>query len=429
LVNQSSGIIAASHSSGTFFLDIATRNQGTIEAISASTLQINASAINNTGGGVIRAAASSIVGIGTDSTIIGGTIVAQPGGTSLITGTNVTFDASTSVVPTNTMITLNGEVELNPDAALNLKGTINNSGFIEVRSSSLIMQPAGTNSIVALKGSGSIDLSKGDITGSGSAVTFDNVNNKINGEGKIGGAGLKLKNEIGGRIDANNDTLIIDTGANTIINAGTLNAGAGTLVIASNLSNTGKLIADNGMIYAIGTVTGGTAIVSGGPAAIMEFGAASTTATTFATGTTGQLILADSAQYTGVISGFGANTTQSIDLTDFNITGAHKISFASGILTLKNTAGQVVDLHISGAHTLASFILSDDNNFNGTDDGTKIVDPPAPMKPQTPLNSLASLFGQFMASWANPSAALSSEVHSQLASELPMAVNPLHAHG
>jgi hypothetical protein len=347
----------------------------------------------------------------------------------LITGTNVTFDGGKSVVPTNTMITLNGEVDLKPNAVLNLKGTINNSGFIEVRSSSLILQPAGANGIVALNGSGSIDLSKGDITGSGSAVTFDNVNNKINGEGKIGGAGLKLKNEVGGRINANNDTLIIDTGANTIINAGTLNAGAGTLVIASNLSNTGKLIADDGMIYSIGTVTGGTAIISGGLAATMEFGAASTTATTFATGTTGQLILADSAQYTGVISGFGANTTQSIDLADFNITGAQKISFVSGILTLKNTAGQVVHLHIGGAHTLASFILSDDNNFNGTDDGTKIVDPPAPTKPQAPLSSLANLFSQFMASWVNPSAALSSEVQSPLASELQMAVNPLHTHG
>ena len=88
-------------------------------------------------------------------------------------------------------------------------------------------------------------------------------------------------------------------------------------------------------------------------------------------------ILADSAQYTGVISGFGANTSQSIDLADFNITGAQKVSFSLGVLTLKNAAGQTVHLHFSGAHTLESFVLSDDGNFNGTDDGTKIVDPPA----------------------------------------------------
>ena len=42
------------------------------------------------------------------------------------------------------------------------------------------------------------------------------------------------------------------------------------------------------------------------------------------------------------------------------------------MLALKNTAGQVVHLHFSGTHTLASFHLSNDGNFNGTDDGTKI---------------------------------------------------------
>jgi hypothetical protein len=206
LVNQPSGIIAATHSSGTLFLDIATRNQGTIEAISAGTLQINASVINNTGGGVIRAVGSSTVGFGTDSTIIGGTVTAQPGGTSLITGTNVTFDGGKSVVATNTMITLNGEVDLNPDAVLNLKGTINNSGLIDAASATLVMQTAGTNNTVTLKGSGQIELSGGgetaQIIGGGSAVTFDNVNNKINGGGTVGGAGLKVKNEVGGIFDA-----------------------------------------------------------------------------------------------------------------------------------------------------------------------------------------------------------------------------------
>jgi hypothetical protein len=145
-------------------------------------------------------------------------------------------------------------------------------------------------------------------------------------------------------------------------------------------------------------------------------------------GATGQLILADSAQYTGVISGFGSNTTQSIDLADFNFTGAHATSFSLGALTLKNTAGQVVHLHFSGAHTLASFQLSDDGNFNGIDDGTKIVDPPAPTKPQTPLNNLASLFSQLMASWTNPSAAVNGEMRTPLASELQMATNLLRAH-
>ncbi len=134
-----------------------------------------------------------------------------------------------------------------------------------------------------------------------------------------------------------------------------------------------------------------------------------TPSTTIAASATGKLLLEDSGHYTGTIVGFGANKIQSIDLADFDFTGAQKISFSLGVLTLKNTAGQVVHLHFSGTHTLASFTLSGDGNFNGTDQGTKIVDPPAPTKPQNPINNLASLFSQLMASWTNPSAALSSE--------------------
>jgi hypothetical protein len=433
-VNQSGGFI---QTSGVLTLDIATRNQGTIETTTigpVNFLQINGSVINNTGGGVILAVSNTAVLVGSDTSIIGGTVTVDSSGTVLITGTNVTFDGGKSVVPTNAMITINGNVELNSGTALNLRGTINNSGSIAaLGSATLVAQPSGTSSTVTLKGSGSIDLDVDDaqITGGGSVVTLDNVNNKIFGGGRIGGAGLKLKNEVGAIIDANDGTLIIDTGSNTVINVGALNAGGGTLVIASNLSNTGKLNADDGMIYIAANATGGTATISGLSSDVaLEFGAAASTATKFAAGTTGQLILADSAQYTGVISGFGSNTTQSIDLADFNIAGAHKVSFSSGVLTLQNTAGQVVHLHFSGAYTLASFLLSDDGNFNGTFDGTKIVDPPVPTKPQTPLtNPLASLFGQFMASW-NPITALTSEVqHSPLASELQTILSLPHAHG
>jgi hypothetical protein len=212
------------------------------------------------------------------------------------------------------------------------------------------------------------------------------VNNTIAGDGTIGGAGLKLNNKAGGLIEANGSgsVLVIDTGANAVVNAGTMAAAINsTLFIGSKVTNTGTLAANGGLIDCAGTVAGGKALISG--AGIMDFAAASSATTTFAATATGKLLLEDSSQYTGTIVGFGANTTQSIDLADFNVTGAHAISFSLGVLTLKNTAGQVVHLHFSGAHTLASFHLSNDGNFNGTDDGTKIVDPPAQTKPQTRL--------------------------------------------
>jgi hypothetical protein len=73
--------------------------------------------------------------------------------------------------------------------------------------------------------------------------------------------------------------LVVDTAANTIINGGTMAATvSNTLFIGSKVSNTGTLVANGGLIDCAGSVTGG---ISGG--GILDFGAASTATTTFAT--------------------------------------------------------------------------------------------------------------------------------------------------
>ena len=215
----------------------------------------------------------------------------------------------------------------------------------------------------------------------------------ITGGGTIGGAGLKLNNEAGGVINATGVTpLVIDTGSNTVMNAGTMTAtNNSTLVIGSNLSNTGKLNADDGAITVLGTETGGSAVISG--TGTVEFDAAATAGTTFAAGSTGELILDDPAQYSGTVAGFVSVNTR-IDLPNFGATGAHATSYSGGVLTLTNTAGQTVKIKISGTHTLGSFNVSDDGNFNGIDDGTLITDPPVGHSTQ----ALANLFGQHIAS-------------------------------
>jgi hypothetical protein len=367
---------------------------------------------------------------------------------------DATLDGSNLFVSTNKMITLDTPVVVTANANVTLLGTININNNISVGAagaldlngsagspSFIFVTAAGSLRQVTLEGKGLINLGDdtlgGAITGTGPGapvVTLVNVNNEIGGAGIIGGGNMALNNETGGLMEATHaNPLIIDTGPNTVTNAGTLAAlalGSTELFIDSALVNTGHLISfgDGSSVIAAAPVTGtGSAIIDSN--GIVEFAAASSNGTKFSAGSTGELILDDSKQYTGTISGFGANTTQSIDLADFNFTGAHATSFASGVLTLKNTAGQVVHLHIRGTHTLASFQLSNDGNFNGTDDGTKIVDPPAPAKPQNPPINLASLFGQFMASWTSPTAALMSEAHSPLASELQTAISLPHAQG
>ena len=425
LINQTKGIVDANQTpTDPIDIKLPVKNSGLLESTLSGVLIIDNN-IDNTGGGMIKATDHGSTEI-THAVIVGGTLT-QVTSISTIGLTDTTLDG-TGTHP----VTISGNY-VTVDR-LNLEGTINNSGGTVLDglfSNVLAAQAVGTSTSVTLQGKGFITLKHdAPIEGGGSPVTLVNVNNTIAGDGTIGGAGLKLNNKAGGLIEANGSgsVLVIDTGANAVVNAGTMAAAINsTLFIGSKVTNTGTLAANGGLIDCAGTVAGGKALISG--AGIMDFAAASSATTTFAATATGKLLLEDSSQYTGTIVGFGANTTQSIDLADFNVTGAHAISFSLGVLTLKNTAGQVVHLHFSGAHTLASFHLSNDGNFNGTDDGTKIVDPPAQTKPQNPFNNLASLFGQFMASWTNPITALASQVHSPIASELQMAMSLPHAHG
>lgn len=426
LINQSHGIVNANQpATDPFRIFLPVKNTGVMESTVSGALEFQHDVVDNTGGGILKAVDHGSTEL-FFAVMVGGTLT-KVTSTAVIGMTDATLDG-TGTHP----VTISGNY-VTVDR-LNLEGTINNSGgtvLDGLAHNVLVAQAVGTSTSVTLQGKGFITLQHdAPIEGGGSPVTLVNANNTIAGDGTIGGFGLKLNNKLGGLIEANGSgsVLAIDTGASTIINGGTMAATvSSTLFIDSKISNTGALVASGGLIDCAGTVTGGKDVVSG--AGIVDFAAASTATTTFAAGATGKLLLEDSAQYTGTIFGFGANKTQSIDLADFDFTGAHKVSFSLGVLTLKNTAGQVVHLHFSGAYTLASFTLLNDFNFNGTDDGTKIIDPPAPAKPPNPPNNPASLFVQYIASLTNPIAALTSELHSPLASELQMALSLPRAHG
>jgi len=181
------------------------------------------------------------------------------------------------------------------------------------------------------------------------------VNNTIFGNGYIGNSGsntLTLINQSKGLIACLNDVapLVIDTGTNAVTNTGTLEANAtGELYIASPVTNSsGKLIA-YGELVAAAAVTGGTATIE--DAGTVEFGSASSAATTFAAGSTGELILDDGAHYTGTVSGFG--TTQSIDLPNVQFATVSK-SYSSGILTVKDTSGDIAKIKFSGSYWKAA---------------------------------------------------------------------------
>ena len=94
----------------------------------------------------------------------------------------------------------------------------------------------------------------------------------------------------------------------------------------------------------------------------------------------------NSKQYTGTISGFGANTLETIDLTDINFATATE-TYSAGTLTIKDTGGDVAHIKFSGTYTLASFNFQDDGQG-----GVLVTDPPKQHLANT------ALLGSFIAS-------------------------------
>ncbi|RZM94518.1 adhesin, partial [Bradyrhizobium genosp. SA-3] len=277
-----------------------------------------------------------------------------------LTSSNFVFD--------QTPVTENsGSLVISDGALLPLSGTIDNTGTIELNSTG-----NGTNLEliehgITLQGHGQVVLSDSDqnlITGTTSDVTLTNVDNTIAGAGHLGDGMMGLVNK--GLIVATGiNVLDIDTGTNTIVNSGTLEAtGSGGMVIDSNLDNSGLLWAHGANITLNGSVTGGgTALMDG--VATLEFGAASSTKITLDAGATGTIVLHDSFDFSGVVSGFDGN--DHLDLLDvaFGVgtTASYVANQAGTGGTLSVTDGvHTADIALLGQYDAAGFQTEADKN-------------------------------------------------------------------
>jgi autotransporter passenger strand-loop-strand repeat protein len=271
-----------------FTLTIATgsntvSNSGTLEATASGGLMIESDIAN----------ARTIEAIGADATalISGATISNATSGLILASGSGANVDLQNAVILSGKLQTIgtsalietvsatNNEisggtifagslVKVNDGTTLTLAGVIANSGTISV---------SADNSQTSLKISGAVTLSGGGkvtlsdnsnnaIVANGSPATLTNVNNTIAGAGTIGDANLTLVNRgvIDG--DASDNRLSLNTGANAIVNSGTLEAtggGSGGLVISgTTIDNapTGAILASSGGFVDLASVTifGGT---------------------------------------------------------------------------------------------------------------------------------------------------------------------------
>jgi hypothetical protein len=304
-----------------------------------------------------------------------------------------------------------------------------------------IFQPGSAANSTALfsstTGSESLPANGNLSGGAGFANVLTNIDNIISGAGTIGNADqtLQLINEKSGVINANGThSLTINTGTQSVINAGTIEStAAGGLNIFSNVDNAGgNLKASAGTLEVSGAVDGGTATIGGN--GVIQLDARQNAANVvFAAGSTGKLKLAsgNAAQgldpalvLSGTIFGFGANTSQRIDLVDINFASAREGyagSNASGRLTVSDSSGDSVTLNSAGKYTSASFTLKDDG-FGGT----LITDPPPA------ANSFvhsAPLFGSYIASSfvAAPGAFGGPPITALAAADMPLLAHPAHS--
>ena len=173
---------------------------------------------------------------------------------------------------------------------------------------------------------------------------------------------------------AKGTSFTVTNGTGAGVQAGMVSVANGaTLNISGVFDNTGTIFAKGGTVYINGTLTGGATVIGG--AGWVEFAKASSEDISFNSGSTGGLWL-ESGRYSGWISGFGSNTTQSIDISKLKFAGARLTSYdpnstdTAGVLTITNGATSVA-LQFTGTYTLADFHIANDGSG-----GILLTDPP-----------------------------------------------------
>jgi hypothetical protein len=256
-------------------------------------------------------------------------------------------------------------------STVTLEGSIVNTSALTVTTSTLAIGAGGAT----LSGGGTVALSDNGanrIVGLAAGDTLANIDNTISGAGSLGAGLMTLNNRAAGTVNGSGlRTLTIDTGVNQIANAGLIEAtGAGGVVIQSAIANTGTLEANGGSLTVNAAVTGlGQAVIARGA---LVFNGTFQENVAFS-GATGKLQLADSAHYSGSVSGFSLTGGTSLDLRDIAFVGSGEATFSGtasqGVLTVTDGT-HTAHIALIGNYTASSFVASSDGQG-----GVSIVDP------------------------------------------------------
>ena len=300
-----------------------------------------------------------------------GTLSVGAGDLMKFTGSGDTFAGTLAGAGTVDFVsgsdTLNGTIltvanVIIATATVTLSGAIENASNVSSSTANLIVAAGGAS----LTGVGTLTLSNSAtnrIYGATSSATLTNVDNRIVGAGLLGAGNMILINEAAGLINGNDTkALIIDTGANTIVNDGFIEAtGAGGVTVKSAVAGTGSAQVTDGTLFF-----------------------ASSFSQNVAFGTAGVLELADSEIYTGSISGFSKTGHTSLDLLDIGFVGSTEATFSGtktgGVLTVTDGT-HTAKINLEGNYLSSTFVASSDGHG-----GTIVIDPRSKGGAAAPLN-------------------------------------------
>jgi hypothetical protein len=263
-----------------------------------------------------------------------------------------------------------GNMVVSDGATLPLTGIVNNSGTIVLNSTSNKTDLELIQHGITLQGGGALRLSDGvanAIFGTDPSVTLTNVDNTISGAGQLGEGQLTLHNK-GTIIASAGSALTIDTGANAVVNSGTLGAtGSGGLVIHSDIVNSGLLWANGGSVKIDGNVSGtGSALIDG--RATFEIGGAFGGNVRLDTGANATLKIDHAADFSGAVAGFDGSDV--LDLADLAFGKNTTLGYAAnssntgGTLTVSDGT-HTANIALLGQYMASSFAMSADG-FGGT---------------------------------------------------------------
>ena len=265
IINQVGGVINANNADGSLTIDSTgvAINRGEYLASAGGRLVLTGGDFDNANG-LIESQDDSTISLSASANVIGGTLRSDGTGE---------FDFASGTI---TDATLEGVLTIRTGLNLFLDGTIDNQGEIVIEETSGGSQTdLQINESVSLTGSGVVTLAGISDSPLTARVTDDafadgvltNVDNTIQGRGLVGSNRVRIVNQTGGTIHANESggTLVVDPSDDILANEGTLMASnGGTLNVIGTLENgvegtmTGdSIIASNQTILNLGTIAPG----------------------------------------------------------------------------------------------------------------------------------------------------------------------------